>query len=105
MTALDVALAYHDAWTSKNFERAMTYIADDIVCDAPAERIEGAGAYRDFMGPFVEILRSARLLAWSSSRSREGRSRTAASSSTGCPSRLPARRPDSDVAPAAQPAQ
>lgn len=63
MTALDVALAYHDAWTSKNFERAMTYIADDIVCDAPAGRIEGAGAYCDFMGPFVEILRSARLLA------------------------------------------
>jgi hypothetical protein len=39
MTALDVALAYHDAWTSKNFERAMTYIADDIVCEAPAGRI------------------------------------------------------------------
>jgi hypothetical protein len=28
--ALDVALAYHEAWSSKDFERAMTYIADDI---------------------------------------------------------------------------
>ena len=37
--ALDVALAYHDAWTSKDLDRAMTYIADDIVCDAPAGRI------------------------------------------------------------------
>jgi ketosteroid isomerase-like protein len=61
--ALDVALAYHQAWTSGDFERAMTYIADDIVCDAPAGRIEGADGYRAFMEPFVQILRSAELLA------------------------------------------
>jgi SnoaL-like domain len=63
MSALDVALAYFEAWTSKDFERAMTYVADDVVCDAPAGRIEGAAAYREFMGPFVEILVSARLIA------------------------------------------
>lgn len=61
--ALKTALAYHDAWTSKDFERAMTYIADDIVCDAPAGRIEGAAAYRAFMGPFVQILVSAKMIA------------------------------------------
>jgi hypothetical protein len=61
--ALDVALAYYDAWTSKDFERAMTYVADDIVCDAPAGRVEGAAAYRDFMGPFVQILEDAELIA------------------------------------------
>jgi SnoaL-like protein len=61
--ALDVALAYHDAWTSKDLERAMTYVADDIVCDAPAGRIEGAEAYRAFMGPFVQILKRAELIA------------------------------------------
>jgi ketosteroid isomerase-like protein len=58
-TALDVALAYYEAWTNKDFERAMTYVADDIVCEAPPGRIEGAPAYRDFMGPFVQILASA----------------------------------------------
>ena len=62
-SALAVALAYHEAWTSRDFERAMTYVADDIVCDAPAGRIEGAEAYRDFMGPFVEILERAELIA------------------------------------------
>src|SRR5215813_13557281 len=51
-TALDVAMAYYNAWTSKDFERAMTFIADDIVCDAPAGRIEGVDAYRGFMGGF-----------------------------------------------------
>jgi hypothetical protein len=62
-SALDVALAYHEAWTSHDLEKAMSYIADDIVCDAPAGRLEGAAAYRDFMGPFVQILTSSELVA------------------------------------------
>jgi hypothetical protein len=61
--ALQVALAYYHAWTSKDLDQAMTYIAGDIVCDAPAGRIEGAGAYRAFMAPFVQILVKAELLA------------------------------------------
>jgi SnoaL-like domain len=61
--ALDVALAYHQAWTSHNLDKAMSYIADDIVCDAPAGRLEGAAAYRDFMGPFVQILTGSELVA------------------------------------------
>jgi ketosteroid isomerase-like protein len=61
--ALDVALAYYRAWTSKDFDRAMSYIAEDIVCEAPAGRIEGTEAYRAFMGPFVQILVNSNLLA------------------------------------------
>lgn len=61
--ALDTALAYHRAWTGDDFERAMTYIADDIVCEAPAGRIEGAEAFRGFMGPFTQILTNANLIA------------------------------------------
>jgi ketosteroid isomerase-like protein len=61
--ALDTALAYHAAWTSHDLDKAMTYIADDIVCDAPAGRIEGAEAYRAFMGPFVQILKNTRMIA------------------------------------------
>jgi len=60
--ALRVALAYHRAWTSKNLEEAMAYVADDVVCDAPAGRIEGAAAYRAFMGPFVEMLVGTELI-------------------------------------------
>ena len=61
--ALETALAYHRAWTGGDFERAMTYIADDIVCEAPAGRIEGADAFRGFMGPFARILTHANLIA------------------------------------------
>jgi hypothetical protein len=61
--ALDTALAYHLAWTGHDFERAMTYVAEDIVCDALACRFEGTDAFRGFFGPFVEILRGSRLIA------------------------------------------
>jgi hypothetical protein len=60
--ALDVALAYYRAWTGHDLDKAMSYIADDIVCDAPAGRLEGATAYRDFMGPFVQILKGSDLV-------------------------------------------
>ena len=61
--ALQVALDYYDAWTHKDLDRAMSYIADDIVCEAPAGRIEGADAYRAFMAPFIQILRRSEVVA------------------------------------------
>jgi hypothetical protein len=61
--ALRTALAYYQAWTSHDLDRAMSYIAGGIVCDAPPGRLEGADAYRAFMGPFVQILKRADLIA------------------------------------------
>jgi ketosteroid isomerase-like protein len=63
MTALQVALAYYEAWTSKDLDRAMTYVAADVICDAPAGRIEGAAAYRAFLTPFAGTLLSAEVIA------------------------------------------
>ena len=54
--ALDTALAYYRAWTCHDFDKAMTYVAEDIVCQAPAGRLDGAAAFRGFMRPFVRIL-------------------------------------------------
>ncbi|MBC6456572.1 nuclear transport factor 2 family protein [Actinomadura sp. HBU206391] len=48
------ALAHHRAWTGKGLDSAMRYIADDVVCDAPAGRIDGIQAYREFLAPFAE---------------------------------------------------
>jgi hypothetical protein len=62
-TPLQIALAYHRAWTSGDLDRAMQYVAEAIVCDAPAGRIEGAEAYRAFMAPFVKMLKGTKLLA------------------------------------------
>ncbi|TWP48017.1 nuclear transport factor 2 family protein [Lentzea tibetensis] len=62
-TALVTALAYHRAWTGHDFELAMTYVAPDIVVDAPAGRLEGAQAFRAFMGPFERMLTASELVA------------------------------------------
>jgi len=61
--ALRTALAYYHAWTSHDLDQAMSYIADDIVCDAPAGVLKGTDAYRGFMSPFVQILTGSELLA------------------------------------------
>jgi ketosteroid isomerase-like protein len=60
---LDVALAYFDAWSHGDLAAAMAYIDPDIVCDAPPGRLEGADAYRAFMGPFVASVVSATMIA------------------------------------------
>jgi hypothetical protein len=62
-TALEVALAYHRAWTGHDFEAAMQYVDDDIVCLAPAGPIEGAEGFRAFMEPFSKILLEATVVA------------------------------------------
>ena len=41
----------------------MTYVADDIVCDAPAGRIEDAEAFRQVPAPLVQMVTGADLLA------------------------------------------
>ena len=62
--ALQIALAHHRAWTGKDIDTAMTYIADDVVLDAPAGRITGRDAYRRFLAPFAgELLIRAELVA------------------------------------------
>ena len=61
--ALRTWLAYYQAWTSHDLDTAMSYIADDIVCDTPAGRLEGAEAYRGFQGPFLQILTGSKMIA------------------------------------------
>ncbi len=60
---LQVALAYYHAWTGKDVDAAMGHLADDVVCDAPAGRIQGTEAYREFLGPFAQMLLGSELLA------------------------------------------
>ncbi|WP_369212141.1 nuclear transport factor 2 family protein [Streptomyces flavofungini] len=61
--ALETALAYHRAWTGHDFDLAMTYVADDIVCEAPSGRLEGAEAFRGFMEPFSQILTGSHVIS------------------------------------------
>lgn len=56
ITAQQVAEGYASAWTSGDIDTAMSYVADDIVCEAPAGTIEGKAAYREFTTTFVTRL-------------------------------------------------
>jgi hypothetical protein len=62
--ALQIALAHHRAWTGKNLDLAMSYLAEDVVCDAPSGRIQGIDVYREFLAPFAgQLLIRAELIA------------------------------------------
>lgn len=61
--ALAVAMPYYRAWKGKDIDRAMTYVAADIVCEAPAGRIEGIERYRAFLAPFAQMLTGCELIA------------------------------------------
>ena len=61
-TALQIATDYYRLWTAGDLDGAVRLIAEDVVCDAPAGRIEGAAAYRAFLEPFAGLLRSTTLL-------------------------------------------
>jgi SnoaL-like protein len=62
--ALQTALAYYRAWTGKDLDAALRHVADGVVLDAPAGRLTGLAAYREFLTPFADrFLIRAELLA------------------------------------------
>ena len=61
--ALQTALGYFQAWTAQDFDRAMSFLAPNMVCHAPSGRLDGAEAFRGFMEPLTRILVHAELVA------------------------------------------
>jgi hypothetical protein len=62
VTPLEIALAYHQAWSGQDLDRALTYLDEQIVCDAPPGRLEGIAAYRAFLTPYLAGLLGTTLL-------------------------------------------
>lgn len=62
-SALDVSLAYFNAWTGGDFEEAVRHVSPDVVCDTPNGMLTGIEAFRGFMGPFAGSLVTSKLLA------------------------------------------
>ncbi|MEV0200960.1 nuclear transport factor 2 family protein [Nonomuraea sp. NPDC050691] len=55
-SAQQIAEDYARAWMGGDVEKALGFIAEDVVCDAPAGRIEGLPAYRRFLEGFLPKL-------------------------------------------------
>ena len=61
--ALDVALAYHRAWTSKDVDGALRLVDNAVVCDAPSGQLRGMEMYRPFLAGFAPIVTGYEMIA------------------------------------------
>ena len=61
-SAQKIADEYVRAWLGGDVEKALSLVADDIVCQAPSGVIEGLEGYRQFLGPFASALLSGELV-------------------------------------------
>ena len=62
-SALYTALAFHRACAGRDVEQAMSHIAQDIVCRAPAGPVIGADAFRALMRPLSQLLIPSEVIA------------------------------------------
>jgi hypothetical protein len=62
--ALEVALAYHNAWKNHDHENgAMPLVAESVVSETPFGNLEGAEALRDSEASFAGMLTGATMIA------------------------------------------
>ncbi len=54
--AYNVVMNYHHAWTTGNVDKAMSYIADNITCNAPGVNLKGKNQYREYIAGFAPSL-------------------------------------------------
>jgi len=62
-TALQTALAYYDAWRSRDHKKAMNFVADNVVADTPFGHLDGGEALHKSESEFAPMLTGATLIA------------------------------------------
>ncbi|MPY53211.1 nuclear transport factor 2 family protein [Streptomyces acidicola] len=60
--AQKVADEFARAWLGRDVEKALGFLAEDVVCEAPNGRFEGVARYRDFLAPFASSLISGTVI-------------------------------------------
>ncbi|MFI7132766.1 nuclear transport factor 2 family protein [Nonomuraea sp. NPDC050153] len=60
--AQKIAEDFVRAWTGKDVDKALSLLADDVVCQAPTGTFEGVEGYRRFLEPFATSLKSATVI-------------------------------------------
>lgn len=61
--AVDISVAYYRSWTAGMLDSASSYLAENVICNAPAGELNGRDAVRAFMEPFAASLTGSTLLA------------------------------------------
>jgi ketosteroid isomerase-like protein len=57
--ALSTVVAYHEAWTGGDVDRALTYVAEDVRCFAPDEAVTTKSDWQAYLTRFVPMLTGA----------------------------------------------
>ncbi|MFC9688778.1 nuclear transport factor 2 family protein [Kribbella sp. NPDC056951] len=60
--AQKIAEDYVHAWTGRDVEKALSLLADNVVCEAPNGTFEGIEGIRGFLEPFVSTIISATVI-------------------------------------------
>ncbi|MFD1540603.1 nuclear transport factor 2 family protein [Nonomuraea guangzhouensis] len=60
--AQEIAENFVRAWTGKDVDKALSFLADDVVCEAPSGTFEGVDGYRRFLEPFANSLTGATVI-------------------------------------------
>lgn len=55
-SALGIATAYHEAWTGGDLDKAVSFMADDVVVHAPGKELNGKEEYRAYLGGFMKVM-------------------------------------------------
>ncbi|MFI6700218.1 nuclear transport factor 2 family protein [Streptomyces sp. NPDC050509] len=61
-SAQKIADEYVRAWLDGDIKKALSFIADDVVCEAPNGRFEGLDRYREFLEPFASSIISSKVI-------------------------------------------
>ena len=61
-TAQQITTEYVRAWLAGDADKALSFVADDVVCEAPTGVIRGRDGYREFLAPFATALVSGQLI-------------------------------------------
>ncbi|MEU6251294.1 nuclear transport factor 2 family protein [Streptomyces sp. NPDC047043] len=61
-SAQQIADEFVRAWLGRDVEKALSFLAEDVVCEAPNGRFEGLDRYRQFLQPFASSIISATVI-------------------------------------------
>ncbi|GLS22926.1 hypothetical protein GCM10007874_59460 [Labrys miyagiensis] len=61
--ALSVARIYIDGIASKDINKIISVIAEDVICTSPLGQLEGAAAFRGFQEGFAKMIKKVTVIA------------------------------------------
>jgi hypothetical protein len=62
-TPVDVAIAFTEAWTSRDMTTAASYVAEDVAFEGPLTQNDGRHAFMEGLSQFAQVVTGCEILA------------------------------------------